>query len=311
MNGTIPVMRVNYSILHLLRSLFVTESSTHYRDRLETMIRIFFSVNNVMLTSSARCAIYMILRSLPQRKVIVPSYTCEVVVEAVMLAGKEVVFAPVSKKSLNISEYPDIDRDSVVIATHQYGFMSDIEELVKMCREKGAVLVEDCAGSFGGRINGRLTGTFGDYAVFSFSASKTLHSPTKGGFIIARNKDLLDKIQPLTYKTGNKYSFKIKQFIKAVGFCLAKSRAFASWLYGVGRSNQDHSNTAYLNDLSYHFGMFEWQACVLLKQFDNMESLLMERRKLYKKYFYSINNKVISCKAVEWGGMHTFPDFGF
>lgn len=116
--GTIPVMRVNYTIPQLLGSICVTERSTYYRERLKEMIRVFFSVENVTLTSSARCAIFMIVRSLPQKKVIVPAYTCEVVIEAIMLAGKELIYAPVSKETMNISDYPTIDDDTIVIATH-------------------------------------------------------------------------------------------------------------------------------------------------------------------------------------------------
>lgn len=303
MNGTIPVMRVNYTIPHLLGGLFVTDHSTLYRERLKEMIRIFFSVDNVLLTSSARCAIFMIVRSLPQHKVIVPAYTCEVVIEAVKLAGKEVVYAHVSKDTLNIQNYPEIDSDTIVVATHQYGFLSNMEKLAKVCKEKGAVLVEDCAGSFGGRINGKLTGTFGDYGVFSFSASKTLHSPTKGGFIIARNKEMLVKIQPITGEINDSFVFKIKQFAKAFGFCLAKNRLLSKLLFGKRNSISEHSNNAYLTDISYHRSLYEWQAKVLLKQFDNVESLLMERRKLYEKYYYSINNNAIKCKSIEYGGV--------
>lgn len=54
MIGTIPVMRVNYTISQLLGSLLVSERSALYRERLKEMIRIFFSVDNVLLTSSAR-----------------------------------------------------------------------------------------------------------------------------------------------------------------------------------------------------------------------------------------------------------------
>ena len=304
MKGSVPIMRVNYTYPQLFGSFFVSERSMKYRERLKEMIRIFFSVDDVLLTSSARCAIYMIVRSLPQKKVIVPAYTCEVVIEAVKLSGKEVIFASVSKETLNISEYPEIDSNTIVLATHQYGFPCEMTELAKECRVKGAVLIEDCAGSFGGRIDGKLTGTFGDYAVFSFSASKTLHSPTKGGFIIARNKELLDKVQPITDEPNDRFSFKMKQLVKSVGFCLAKNRLLSSWLFSRGHANSIHSELAYQTDSSYHRGLYEWQAYVLLFQFENVETLLMERRTLFKQYYNSISNMLIERKTVKWGGVY-------
>ena len=294
--GAIPVMRVNYTIPHLLCGVFVSERTTRYREKLIEEICKYYSVNDVLLTSSARCAIYMIAHSLPQHKVIVPAYTCEVVIEAVKLAGKEIVFAPVSKETLNISAYPEIDADTIVIATHQYGFPCEISNLAAKCHDKGAVLVEDCAGSLGSSVGDKLTGTFGDYAVFSFSASKTLHSPTKGGFIIARNKDLLNKIQPIADDLGDTFSFKLKQLAKAFGFCLAKNRRLSSWLFKKGNQGSDHSETAYLTDSSYHRGLYEWQAHVLLKQFDNIEEFLGERRRLYEQYYNNISNDLIDIK---------------
>lgn len=291
--GSIPVMRVNYTIPQLIEAFFVSERTTKNRERLKEAICNYFAVNNVLLTSSARCAIYMIVKSLPQKKVVLPAYTCEVVIEAVRLAGKEVVFAHVSQETLNISEYPEIDQDTIVIATHQYGFLSDVGELMKICKEKGAVLIEDCAGSLGGRVDGKLTGTFGDYGVFSFSASKTLHSPTKGGFIIARSEELLEKIQPLSDLPIDIFSFKFKQLVKALGFCLAKNRIFSKWLFGMGESKSDHSDTAYLTDSSYHRGLYEWQAFVALKQFKLLDIILKERQRLFEKYDNQICNSLV------------------
>jgi len=302
MIGKIPVMRVNYTIPQLVRSLFIVDSSTIYRNKLKEMIRIFFGVEDVLLTSSARCAIFMIVRSLPQHRVIVPAYTCEVVIEAIKLAGKEVVFAPVHKESLNIKSYPEIDSDTIVLATHQYGKPCEMERLVARCKEQGAIVIEDCAGSLGSRINGKLTGTIGDYGVFSFSASKTLHSPTKGGFIIARNKALLEIIQPLEAEANGQLVFKLKHIAKGVGFCLAKKKLFAPFLFKDGNSFANHSETAYLQDTSYHRGMYEWQAYVVLKQFENVESILMERRLLFMAYTEGLNNALVRMAPTDWGG---------
>ena len=309
MKGTIPVMRVNYTIPQLLGSMFVTEHSTKYREQLMERLRIFFSIENVMLTSSTRCGIYMIVSSLPQRKVVVPSYTCEVVIEAVKLAGKEVVFAPVSKKTLNISEYPAIDSDTIVIATHQYGLPCEMKELVAVCREKKAVIIEDCAGAFGSRIGGKLAGTFGDYAVFSFSASKTVHSPTKGGFIIARNKELIDKIKPLTDVSKDGKAFKLNQTAKAIEFCLAKNEMLSAWLFSKGHHSSNHDES-YINDSTYRRSLYEWQAYVLLKQMEDIEAIQMERRQLYKRYHADIKNPYVACLPVYMGGIYSFCNNG-
>lgn len=79
-----------------------------------------------------------------------------------------------------------IDKDSVVIATHQFGNPCRIEEIQSLCRRTGAILIEDCAASLGTHIQGQPAGSFGDYAFFSFDSTKLVTVPSKGGFIIAR-----------------------------------------------------------------------------------------------------------------------------
>lgn len=303
MLGTIPVIRVNYTIRQLIKAAFVGSRSNKYQELLMKSIGTYFLTENVLLTSSARSAIYQIVRSLPQNKVVVPAYTCEVVIEAVMLAGKEVIYADVAKDTLNIKAYPELDTDTIVIATHQYGILSEMESLVEECKKTGAVLIEDCAGSLGGRINGQLTGTFGDYGVFSFSASKTIHSPTKGGFILAQTQEALDAIKPLPDISRNKKEFKLKQLLKGVGFCLAKNRWISSFLFRFGEKKHQEASPNPVNDYSYHHEFYEWQAYVVLKQFAVLEDILNERRDLFKKYNENIANSSIAKPIVQREGV--------
>lgn len=303
MMGTIPAIRVNYTILQLVKSLFISERSDKYRKRLVDILTTYFSNENIFLVSSARSAIYQIVRSLPQHKVIVPAYTCEVVIEAVQLAGKEIIYADIDKETLNINAYPEIDADTIVIATHQYGILSEIKMLAYECKDKGAVLIEDCAGSFGGRIGSQLAGTFGDYGVFSFSASKTIQSPTKGGFIVAKNKKALDAIKPLPELWGDHIVFKLKQVAKGIGFCVANNRLLGSLAYKFGRDNKHlHNNDSNL-DFSYHRELYEWQAYVVINQFADIDAKLMERRKLFMNYHNGIFNKMIQKPIIQYGGV--------
>lgn len=260
---------------------------------MKARIAEYFGCDNVLMTSSGRCAIYMILKSLPQRKVIVPAYTCEVVIEACKMAKKEIVFAHVDKETLNISTYPEIDNDTVVIATHQYGLPCEMKNLVTLCKEKGAILIEDCAGSLGTRIDGQLTGTFGDFGIFSFSASKTIQSPTKGGFIIAKDADRLKKVEECTKSLPSDAKFRILQTLMSVGFCLNNSRYFTSLLSRIASSRGSDNDEAYINDPSYKRGFYEWQAYVVLKQFKNLDSILAARQTIAGEYDRWIDNPLV------------------
>jgi CDP-6-deoxy-D-xylo-4-hexulose-3-dehydrase len=55
-----------------------------------------------------------------------------------------------------------------VIIAHTLGVPFDVERVMKLCRERGIWLIEDCCDALGGTHNGRLLGTFGDLSTLSF-----------------------------------------------------------------------------------------------------------------------------------------------
>lgn len=66
-----------------------------------------------------------------------------------------------------------------------------MDPLVKLCREHGLFLVEDCAEAFGTYYKGRHVGTFGNVATFSFFGNKTI-TTGEGGMVVCRSKALHD-----------------------------------------------------------------------------------------------------------------------
>jgi len=296
MLGMISNIRVNYTISELIVSCFISENSEKYRTLLKSYICDYFNVENVLLTSSGRCALYMLMRHLPQRKVLIPSYTCQAVEDAVRLAGKEIYYIHVDRQTLNAANYLEIDNDTIVIATHQYGLACNIEEIAHICNSVGAVLIEDCAGSFGTRIKGKLTGTFGDYGIFSFSASKTIHSPTKGGFIIS-NKYKLEDINSVLSLKKTVFSFKIRQILKGIGFCLNNYHIGCYIIHRL--KNRDDSEERISRGVknviedTYYRTFYEWQAYVVCKQFNRLNLILVERKTNALFYQNKIKNSHI------------------
>lgn len=296
----IPRVRVNYTYTDIVKAFFCSEQKNEYRQKTINILQSYFSNRNVLLTSSGRSGLYLILRSLPQKKVIIPAYTCPVVQEAIVLAGKQILYAPTSDKTFNMCQMPQLDEDSILIATHQYGIPCDIEEMVARCDEMGAILIEDCAASLGTTVNGIPVGMFGHYAFFSFDASKLVNVPSKGGFILAKSQELLEAIQtedllPSTIK------YKFKHLCRGLIYCSVKSpylyRIFHYLTMGMWHKmhiSEDNSNgiNAQLSDFYTH-GFYEWQAIIAVKQLQNLQHILTKRKKVYKYYHENICNQCI------------------
>ena len=292
----IPNIKVNYCLRDIFNAVFISGNKRGYCNDVNNYLRDLLNVPEVVLTSSGRSALFHILTYLPQHKVIVPAYTCDVVIEAVKMAGKEIIYAHVDRNTLNVEENPEIDDKSILIATHQYGFPCKIKEFCETCRQKGAVVIEDCAGAFGTQIDGQMAGTFGDYAIFSFNASKLINSPSTGGFLIARNKtdisELRDKIKfkPCDFK------YKAKNLIKSMAFCFDKNSFVHYWLSKTVKHDAAksyisaeayHPNPKVLNDYSY--GFYNWQAYVVLKQLKRLPNLMQKRGELMAAYKTRLN----------------------
>ena len=84
-----------------------------------------------------------------------------------------------------------------VIPVHLYGQVADIEVIESLCRRHGVALIEDCAQAHGARRNGRMAGTFGDAATFSFYPTKNLGALGDGGAVVARDPGLAVRLAAL------------------------------------------------------------------------------------------------------------------
>jgi dTDP-4-amino-4,6-dideoxygalactose transaminase len=78
------------------------------------------------------------------------------------------------------------DRTRVVYLTHYLGFPGPVEEIASLCRDRGLLLIEDCALSLFSSTGDRPLGSFGDAAVFS--VHKSLPVPA-GGVLVINNGD--------------------------------------------------------------------------------------------------------------------------
>ncbi|MBC7480903.1 MAG: DegT/DnrJ/EryC1/StrS family aminotransferase [Rhizobacter sp.] len=95
---------------------------------------------------------------------------------------------------------------SAVIVTHLYGQLADIEALRDVAQDAGSPLIEDCAQSHGARRDGKLAGSFGHVACFSFYPTKNLGALGDGGAITTSRPDLADAVRTMRqYGWSTKY----------------------------------------------------------------------------------------------------------
>lgn len=83
-----------------------------------------------------------------------------------------------------------------IIPVHLFGHPVDMDRLMAIAHKHQLLVIEDCAESHGATVRGRMTGSFGDMACFSFYANKII-TTGEGGMIVTNNAKLAERLRLL------------------------------------------------------------------------------------------------------------------
>jgi perosamine synthetase len=137
----------------------------------------------------ARNGIYALaqLWDLAHEEILFPSYFHGVELESLRAAGVSLRFYPVRwGMRVNVEEVVSRigPRTRAIYLIHYLGFPGPVEELAQVCRQRGLLLIEDCALALLSRLGDSPLGSWGDAAIFCLY--KSLPTPNGGALILRR-----------------------------------------------------------------------------------------------------------------------------
>ncbi|MBI4061158.1 MAG: DegT/DnrJ/EryC1/StrS family aminotransferase [Elusimicrobia bacterium] len=148
----------------------------------------------------------------PGDEVVLPSFTFIATATAVSVLGAKPVFADVDPETLTLdarsAEKALTPKTKAVVAVHIYGQPADMDPLLSLAKSRRLALIEDCAQSHLATYKGRVTGSIGDLAAFSFYPSKNLGAAGDAGAVAtndARLRDLVDELRNCGRAGGGRY----------------------------------------------------------------------------------------------------------
>jgi dTDP-3-amino-3,4,6-trideoxy-alpha-D-glucose transaminase len=140
--------------------------------------------------ASGTDAITLALRALgvgPGDEVLTVSMTCAPTATGILRAGATPVLVDVDEDRLTMDAAllasAVTPRTKAILPVHLYGRLADVDAIAAFARERGLLLVEDCAQAHGAAWNGRPAGTFGRAAAWSFYPTKNLGALGDGGAV--------------------------------------------------------------------------------------------------------------------------------
>lgn len=160
----------------------------------ERRLAELLQVRHVVAVCNGTAGLELTIRALGLTgEVIVPAFTFIATVHALHRQGLRPVFADVDPETHTLDpahvESLWTSQTSAVLGVHVWGHPCRIEELQALTRRHGARLIFDAAHAFAGTHAGRPIGGCGDAEVFSFHATKFIH--TGEGGAVATNSDAL------------------------------------------------------------------------------------------------------------------------
>lgn len=186
-----------------LRELWgsLVEEDERSVEEFERVFAEYIGVPYAVFTPSGRVGLKLVLEALgisEGEEVILPSFTYPSVPFVLAEMAIRVVFVDSVPDGFNMDTSLLRERMSgrtrVVIPTHLYGIVCDMEPVMEVKQEEGVFVLEDCAQSCGARWRGQMTGSVGDAGYFSFGLTKNFTS-LDGGMVTTKNEKLASAVR--------------------------------------------------------------------------------------------------------------------
>ncbi len=248
-----------------------------------------------------RVAMYAILRALgvgDGDEVVLPGYTCVMDVNPVKYLGATPVYADIEPVTYNarpeLVEAAVTPRTKVLVAQHTYGYPCDMDAYAEIADRHGLALVEDCCLALGSRYKGRLCGTFGVAAYWSFQWNKPFTTGI-GGMVTTSDPDLAAKIEAICREALQPPAAKAAWMLAAQRlvyrlFIWPRTTALATrlfrWLTRKGAVVGSSSNAEFRPEMPEGFftGMSAGQARAGLRQLRKLEANIAHRKAIAAEY---------------------------
>lgn len=149
-------------------------------------------------------------------EVIVPAGTYIASVLGITENGAIPVYVDSNPKTLLIDTHKIeeliTEKTKAILPVHLYGQACDMDTITSIAEKYRLPVIEDCAQCHGSKWDGKLTGTQGTIACFSFYPTKPLGALGDAGAVVTNNDELADKVRML-----RNYGSRVKYHNESIG----------------------------------------------------------------------------------------------
>ena len=172
-------------------------------DKFEEEIANYANIESATALSAGTAAIHMALKALDVKRgdiVFCQSLTFSATANPIIYQDATPVFIDSEYETWNMDpkaleqafeKYPN---PKAVLVVNLYGTPAKLDEILEICKKHNTPLVEDAAESLGATVNGKQTGTFGEFGIYSFNGNKII-TTSGGGMLVSNNVGKIKKVR--------------------------------------------------------------------------------------------------------------------
>lgn len=259
-----------------------------FAEQFESQFRTLLGVKSVTLVNSGSSANLVALASLTSKvfgdRQLKPGdeyITCAVAfpttVNPGVLYGLKPVFIDAERDTLNIDasqiEKAITKKTKLIMMAHTLGKPFDLEKVVSIAKKYNLWLIEDCCDALGSRYNGKLLGTFGDIATYSFYPAHQI-TMGEGGAVVTSN--------PLLHKSIRQFRDWGRDCWCDTGKDNTCGKRF-TWQLGDLPYGYDHKYT--YSQIGYNLKLTDFQAAIGLAQLKKLPYFIQKRQENFAELY--------------------------
>ena len=252
------------AVNEVLKSSYITCGPKN--EELKSVITSYTGANYAVAVSNGTAALHCACIAAgigPGDEVITTPMTFAASANCILYVGAKPIFADIDPLTYNISPNSLLQKittkTKAVIAVDYTGQAVDHASIRKICDEYGLIFIEDAAHAIGTSYNGKKVGNLADITTFSFHPVKTI-TCGEGGAVTTNNEDLYNK---LVLASSHGIVHEIEKMEKEV--------PDEPWYYEQVM-------------LGYNYRLTDFQAALLISQFNKLEMFKERRKEISKKY---------------------------
>jgi perosamine synthetase len=189
------------AVVEVLRGDWLTTGPTV--GRFEESFAGYVGAPHAVAVSNGTAALHLAMLAAgvgPGDEVIVPALTFAASANCVRYAGGTVVFADVLDDTLTVDpahvEALVTPRTKAIVAVDYAGLPCDLDPLLRLCKARGLLLVEDACHALGAEYRGRRVGSIAHLSAFSFHPVKHM-TTAEGGMVTTADAALAGRVRML------------------------------------------------------------------------------------------------------------------